>query len=176
MHKTIKVIVVAMLTLFLSVVGCQSLPESSDGTASEGNRIGNKAPDFQLDNLEGQSVSLRDFRGSPVLINFWATWCGYCIYEMPFLEEIKEEWADRGLEILAVDSGESRSRVEAFLETNDISLLVLLDTDKSVTRKYLISGFPTTFFIDKDGIIREIIIGAFPSKGAIERVLTRVFP
>ena len=166
MNNITKVILVVLLISGLSLAGCKV----------EGIELSDTAPDFQLSNLEGQSVSLSDFRGSPVLINFWATWCGYCIYEMPFLEEIEEDWADRGLVILAVDSGESKARVKAFLEEQDISLLILLDTDRSVTTTYRISGFPTTFFIDKDGIIQEIVVGAFPTKSAIERVLARVFP
>lgn len=166
MNNISKILIALLLLLMLSVVGCKI----------EGIELGDTAPNFKLRNLEGQSVSLSDFRGSPVLINFWATWCGYCLYEMPLLEEVEEDWADRGLVVLAVDSGESQARVEAFLEIYDISLLILLDTDRSVTRKYNVIAWPTTFFIDKDGIIQQKVIGTFPSKMTIERELNKIIP
>ena len=89
----------------------------------EGTQVGNRAPGFQLNNLDGQSVSLSDFRGSPVLLNFWATWCGPCRFEMPFIQEIFEDkvWTDKGLKILAVDIGESPSDVKEFLNSNGFS-------------------------------------------------------
>lgn len=166
MNKITKAIIAVILTLVLLVIGCQ--PEVAE--------VGDMAPDFKLQNIDKQIVSLSDFRGSPVLINFWATWCIYCLYEMPFLEQVNEEWADKGLVILAIDKGESPARVKAFLENNDLSLLVLLDTNEKIARKYNVLYIPTTFLIDKDGIIQEKIIGAFPSKGAIERRLSKIIP
>ena len=106
----------------------------------------------------------------------WATWCPPCREEMPYMQQIHEEWSGRGLVLLAIDVGESPAQVESFMQSHNLSLPVLLDTKKNVAQKYNISGIPTTFFIDKDGVIQEKIIGAFPNKGAIEKHLSKIIP
>ena len=161
---------VLVLSLGLIVTGCAT------GSASSGAQVGNLAPDFELRDLDGKTVSLRGLRGSPVLLNFWATWCPPCRAEMPYIQQIYEEWSGKGLEVLAIDIGESPSEVKKFLQNQGLSLPVLLDTKKNVAQKYNITGIPTTFFIDSDGIIQEKVIGAFPSKGAIEKHLTGIIP
>lgn len=170
MSKLPRAILLVILTLVLLLAGC------SAGSGPLVARVGEPAPDFQLQDLDGQTISLRDLRGKPVLINFWATWCRPCVFEMPYLQQIYEEWSGEGLVLLTINIGESPSKVEKFLETYNLSLPVLLDTKKNVARKYNITGYPTTFFIDKDGIIQEKIVGAFPSKGAIEKYLSQIIP
>jgi len=137
---------------------------------------GRVAPDFTLTNLDGESVSLRDYRGNPVLLNFWATWCGPCRFEMPFIQEVYEDpdWQATGLVILAVNIGESRAEAEGFMKNNGLTFPVLLDSSSSVGRTYNIRSIPTTLFIDKDGIIQHIDIGAFPSSRGIEERLTEL--
>jgi peroxiredoxin len=166
MKNIYKVIGAGILLSILSAVGC----------ATEGVEIGNKAPDFELYNLDNQLVSLSDFRDQPVLLNFWATWCGPCRIEMPFLRQINEDRSGEGLIILAIDIGESKSTVKSFLEANGFSLPVLLDTNNTIAGKYGITGIPTTFFIDKDGIIQEKVVGAFPNKETIETKLDKIIP
>ena len=78
--------------------------------------------------------------------------------------------------LLAIDIGESRAKVEQFMQSNNLSLPVLLDIREVVAREYNITNIPTTFFIDKDGIVQEKIIGAFPSKDAIEKHLSKIIP
>ncbi len=170
MNKVSRIIVPIILALVLLITGCSAGSESSVPQA------GKPAPDFQLQNLDGQAISLSDFRGKPVLVNFWATWCPACRDEMPYLQQIYEEWSGKGLVLLAVNIGENPAQVKRFLQTYNLSLPVLLDTEKSVTQKYHITGIPTSFFIDKDGIIRVKIIGAFPNKEAIEKYLTQIIP
>ena len=170
MNRMLMTIVLIILTSGLLITGC------SAGSNQEGTQIGSSAPDFRLQNLDGQAVSLSDLRGKPVMLNFWATWCPPCRSEMPFLQQIYEEWSDKGLVLLAIDIGEGPSQIKEFLEANNLSLPVLLDSDKSVAQRYNITGIPATFFIDKDGIIQEKIIGAFPSKGAIEKYLNSIIP
>jgi len=171
----LKVIMLIVLTSGLIISGC------SGGAEPQEARVGNQAPDFQLNNLDGQSISLSDLRGKPVFINFWATWCPPCRSEMPYIQEIYEEWSGKGLVVLAINIGESPSQVEEFLESQDLSLPVLLDTRGKVTQKYNIQIYgkyilPTSFFIDKDGVIQTKIIGAFPSKAAIEKSLSKIIP
>lgn len=147
---------------------------SSPAVPVEGTRVGNLAPDFQLQDLEGQSVSLSSLRGKPVLLNFWATWCGPCRVEMPYIQRIFEEWSGRGLVLLAVNIGENPAKAREFMQSNDLSFPVLLDTEEHTARKYNIRGIPTTYFIDKNGIIQDIKIGAFSSEGEIERKLSKI--
>ncbi len=134
---------------------------------------GKTAPDIELKNLDGETVTLRSFRGRPIMLNFWATWCGPCRIEIPVFEEVYNdpEWAGHGLEILAIDVQESTSQVRQFMEVYTMSFPVFLDSRAMAARIYNIAAFPTTFFIDKDGIIREIRIGAFTTKASVERML-----
>ena len=169
MNKMLTAILVMILTSGLLITGCAG---GSEPTAT----VGKAAPDFELQNLDGQSISLSDLKGKPVLINFWATWCGPCVSEMPYLQEIHDEWSGKGLVVLAINIGDSSSEAEQFLQNHNLSLPVLLDTGKVVAQRYNIRGIPTTFFIDKDGIIQEKIIGAFPNKEAIENRLSKIMP
>jgi peroxiredoxin len=169
MNKRLIAILVVILTAGLVITGCTAGPEPIAA-------VGNVAPDFQLQNLNGQSITLSSLKGNPVLINFWATWCQPCASEMPYLQKINNEWSDKGLVVLAINWGESASEVGQFLQANNLSLPVLLDTKKAAAEKYGVRAFPTTFFIDKDGIIREKIIGAFPNQAAIESRLSGIMP
>ena len=109
MKRLLTVMLVLILTTGLLIPGCSS-PSKSAG-AAQGPQVGKQAPDFQLQSLDGQSVSLSSFQGKPVLINFWATWCPPCRGEMPYIQQVYEEWSDKGLVILAIDIGENPSTV-----------------------------------------------------------------
>ncbi len=146
------------------------------GCSSQASQVGKLAPDFQLPNLEGQSISLSDFRGNPVLINFWASWCYPCIYEMPFIQEVFEEWSGQGLVMLAINKGESLSTVNDFMQSGNFSFPVLLDINQYVALEYNARSIPTTFFIDKDGMIQAIKVGPFLSKAEIEMMLSAIIP
>jgi len=159
-----------MLVSGLVLFGC-----SSPATAP-GPEMGKLAPDFQLSSLDEQSVSLSDFRGKPVLLNFWASWCDPCRFEMPFIQTIYEEWTGKGLVVLAVNLQESPARVREFMETLGLSFPVLLATSQDVPLEYNIRSIPTTFFIDKDGVIQDMKIGAFSSVAEIERRLGKIMP
>ncbi len=180
MTKVPKAILPIILTLVLLVTGCSAGSEPPDGKSPtapvEGTQVGNLAPDFQLQNLDGQAVSLSDFRGKPVLVNFWASWCPPCRSEMPYIQEIYEEWSDKGLVILAVDIGESPSTVENFMQSYNLTFPALLDINQAVALEYNIRGIPTTFLIDKDGIIQDKMIGAFQNKTQIENRLSKIIP
>jgi len=170
MDKLARAILPIILVLALLLAGC------SAGSEPLVAHPGEPAPDFQLQSLDGESVSLSELQGSPVMLNFWATWCGPCRSEMPYLQQIYEEWSEKGLILLAIDIGESHAEVRQFMQSNNLSLPVLLDIREVVTREYNITGIPTTFFIDKDGMIQEKIIGAFPTKDAIEKHLSKIIP
>ena len=195
MNRILTVVIVLMTSVLL-IVGCStSTPTptptltptptptvtptpSPTPTPAPAPQVGKPAPDFQLPNLEGQSISLSDFRGKPVMLNFWATWCAYCRYEMPYIQEIYEGWTGKppSVVVLAINTGESSSKARGFLESHGFSFPVLLDTTEAIAQSYSVRGIPTTFFIDEDGIIQEKIIGAFPNKESIEQYLIKIIP
>jgi len=173
-------ILMILLGLVLSVGGCASPDEALDDnkprTPAEGVNISDLALDFQYKDSGGKTVFLSDFRGKPVLLNFWATWCYPCRSEMPYLQQVYQEWSGRGLVLLTVNIGESASQVDRFFEAYNLTMPVVLDTDKSIARKYNVTGIPTSLFIDKDGIIQQKVVGAFPNKEVIEQMLTLIVP
>jgi peroxiredoxin len=169
-RRVIKIsILVSLLVLVLVVAGCSSTPAPAP-EPKQGFNVGNLAPDFQLQRLDGQVVTLSSLRGSPVLLNFWATWCGPCRVEIPFIQEVfeDEKRAEQGLVILAINAGEASSKVKQFMEQYGLSFHVLLDKDTRVARNYNVRGIPTTFFIDKNGIIKDMKIGAFLKKWELD--------
>jgi len=168
MKKILKLALTIILALGLLMSGCSS--KSEPKTAHPGDI----APDFQLQNLDGETISLSDFEGKPVLINFWKTTCPPCVYEMPYMQQIYDEWSGKGLVFLAINIGESSSTVKNFMQSHHLSLPVFLDDKMQVAHDYNISAIPTTFFIGKDGVIREKIIGAFPNKEEIENRLAKI--
>ena len=165
-----------MIALLLMIAGCQPSSRPSGGTVLTAPAAGDVAPYFELQSLEGERVSLSTFKGKPVMLNFWATWCPPCRAEMPYLQQIYDEWKGRGLALLTIDVGESPSRVRSYLQSNNLSLPVLLDIRGSVRDKYGVRAYPTTFFIDEDGIIRGMQVGAFRSKAEIEQYLRKIVP
>ncbi len=162
-------------TRFAIIAPKKSAPPSTT-TPAQGIKVGNLAPDFQLNNLKGEPVSLSSLRGRPVLINFWATWCRACRIEMPYLQQVYEEWSDKGLVLLAINLGESLSKVEEFVKNYNLSFPVLLDTNQAISLRYNVRYIPTTFLIDKDGIIQEVKIGAFRSTAELEESLSKIIP
>jgi thiol-disulfide isomerase/thioredoxin len=121
--------------------------------------VGAPAPDFTLPGLDGLPVHLADLRGSVVILNFWATWCGPCREELPLLDRAAAD--NKNLHVLAVESGESGDSVKTFLTTLPLpSVTVLTSPDSKVAWAYLVRGIPTTFFIDPDGTIQTIKTGA----------------
>jgi len=119
---------------------------------------GSLAPDFKLETLAGDQVSLSDFNGHPVLINFWATWCAPCRIEMPALQAAEDAFGP-DLVILAVDFDESAEIVADFFLELELSFDPLLDPGGKIQRLYQVRGYPSTFIIDRQGVIQFVHIG-----------------
>lgn len=117
------------------------------------------APDFSLKDLRGNLVSLRDFRGRVVFLNFWATWCPPCRLEMPTMEELHREFADHGLVILAVNFRESPDEVRSFLKQHGFTFTTLLDEEERAFGLYRAWSLPTTYLINKKSEIVGKVIG-----------------
>lgn len=136
-------------------------------------RVGNRAPDFALKSLDGRTIRLSELRGKPVMVNFWASWCPPCKNEMPVFEKAYQRYRSQGMEFLGVDVEEDAETVRKFVQENGYSWLFLLDSDGKVSRSYQVSGIPTTFFIDREGIIRDLQIGEL-SAPALESRLAKI--
>ena len=134
-------------------------------------REGETAPDFTLIDLEGQPVSLSDWQGRPVLINFWATWCGPCEVEMPAVQAAYEAHQEDGLVVLAVAVEDTAENVERFFAKHDLTFQPLMD-DGVVSRAYRVPGLPTSFFVNADGQITAVHIGML-NESKIEEYLAR---
>lgn len=129
------------------------------GSTGEGApKLGEPAPGFQLLDLEGQMIRLEDFRGRPVLINFWATWCVPCRKETPDLVTLQAEWGET-VQILGVNYYESAGVARDFVSSFAVNYPTPLDSYGEVTGSYKLTGLPETFFLDGGGIIRDHRIG-----------------
>ena len=106
---------------------------------------------FRLKDLEGKEVSSEDYVGSYVLINFWATWCGPCIKEIPSMLELKEHFKDRDFLLVGVSIDKKEEDVREYVEDMGMDYPILLDFDGNVAKKYLVYSIPATFLVDKEG-------------------------
>ncbi|UCG93964.1 MAG: TlpA family protein disulfide reductase [Candidatus Aerophobus sp.] len=119
-----------------------------------------KAKDFTLEDLKGSAVSLRDFEGKVIFLNFWATWCPPCRIEMPAMEKLWQKFKDEDFVILAVDLREAREKVSSFIKENGYTFPVLLDSGGEVANTYGITAIPTTYLLDPRGRIVGKALGA----------------
>ena len=123
-----------------------------------GIEIGNMALDFSTKTLSGTDIKLSDYKGKTVLLNFWATWCGPCVRELPSIQKIHENYSD--VVILAVNCGEEVSDVQNFMDKNNYTFNVLSDESGIISHLYFADYIPLTLVIDKNGIITERHIGS----------------
>ena len=126
--------------------------QSAEGETAEAEA--QAAPDFTVYDLEGNAHKLSDFRGKPVILNFWATWCGYCQVEMPDFDEKFKEYGDKVHFIMLNVTDGAQETVESastFIQENGYSFPVYYDTDMDATGSYNTTGLPVTYFIDADG-------------------------
>lgn len=128
-------------------------------------KAGDRAPDFVLQSVTGQTRKLSNFRGKVVLVNLWATWCPPCIAEMPILDQLSQDYGERGLVVLGVAGDENTDDVREFLSKSPVKFEVLFDPDGAIGTQYGITGYPETFFVDRDGNLRDKYIGSVPHEG-----------
>lgn len=143
------------LTRAPAATGGQVQPAETTGMPQKGF----PAPDFALQSLEGETVRLSDFRGRPVVVNFWATWCAPCRAELPAMQKVADKYGDQGLVFLLLNQAEKPATVKEFLDSLDVDMLTLLDSEGRASGRYRVRGLPTTVFIGPDGTIADIVIG-----------------
>lgn len=164
-----------MLVVFLAGSGwtlASRLPAntSNGGKPPPSPYVGFSAPDFTLELLAGEQVTLSELQDKVVVINFWTTWCPPCKAEMPALEKVYRTLKDLGLEVLAVNSTnqDDEANVIIFVQELDLSFPIPLDRKGIVSAIYNLQGLPSTYFIDTDGVIRDVIVGGPMSAALIQ--------
>ena len=136
-----------------------------------------QAPNFTLSDLSGQKVSLQDFRGRVVLLDFWAIWCPPCRMSIPALEKLNKEYSSRGLQVVGVNLDEDSSGVPDFVKENSMQYPILMGAESDVSELYQVRGIPTMYLIDKNGAIVRRWIGYDPKlqkewRQSIDNLLT----
>lgn len=138
--------------------------------------VGKLAPDFVLTDMNGERHQLSDYKGQGVFLNFWATWCKPCEREMPFMESQYEQYKDKGVQILAVNIGESEVVVNDFIKKYGLSFPVLRDKEQEVLNAYGVNPLPITFLIDKDGKIVRIHTGEILKEDFVKELMEEIKP
>lgn len=165
-------LVVAALAFAILALG--SIRISVDTSGLTGPQMGRPAPDFRLQDLAGRLTSLSDFRGRPVVVNFWASWCIPCRDEAPLLADSQARYGAAGLQILGVVFQDDAGSAQAFMERFALRYPGLLDPDGRTAIDYGVRGIPQTFMIDRDGTTRRVILGPLQVdtfRAAIEEIL-----
>lgn len=135
------------------------VPDENEIVARVAAHVNFQAPDFTLTSLDGKRVTLSDYRGKIVLLNFWATWCPPCRSEMPDIQAVADEYSS-DLVVLAIDNAESKDIVEPFVRELELKFVVLLDSTGALSQIYNVQGLPTTYLIDRAGIVRSSNVGS----------------
>lgn len=143
-------------------------PDGANAATGVAAQIGFRAPAFTLERLEGGQASLADFQGKPVVLNFWATWCGPCRAEMPALQRVADRYADDGLVVLLVNQAEDAATVRRYLDSIGVTAPVLLDPEGTASTTYRVRALPTTFFIAGDGKVQDMTIGGPMTEAYLE--------
>ncbi len=134
------------------------------------------APDFTLQNINGETISLSDFSDKPVMLIFWKINCAACKFQIPYTQAFYDEWSSDTIAVLTINVGDSIPAIQNYVTSLGISYPILLDTTGRVAQAYGIPGVPVTFFIDAQGILKAYKIGAFQSQEEIEDAFKSVFP
>jgi peroxiredoxin len=167
MGKHRKWIQLSIFAFVLLVVGV-TVASSVFGGKEKPPEAGDMLAPFELEALEGGMLRTADFKGRPMVVNFWGTFCPPCVEETPALQRMYEKYQDQGVVMLGVNLGEKPVvRVEQFVERFGVTYPVLLDPELTVRDRYGVRSYPTTFFIDASGKVREVKIGGM-AEGYIE--------
>jgi cytochrome c biogenesis protein CcmG, thiol:disulfide interchange protein DsbE len=141
---------IGVIILPLTLTGCYS------GTRPP--HVGTSAPDFTVQDSD-RKVSLQEFRGKVVVLNFWATWCPPCVDEMPSLVQMQQKMSGKGIEVVAISVDVDQSAYQNFLKSYKVDLLTVRDPDQKSNNLYGTFKFPETYIIDRHGVLRRKFVG-----------------
>ena len=141
------------------------------GMAGRPPLVGGPAPEITLKDLQGQEIRLADLRGKIVLLNFWATWCKPCKEEMPAMQASYDKLRGQGLVVLAVNELEDTEKVIEHVRKHGHTFPVVMDHDNHVANRYGVVGLPASFIVDRQGIVREQIIGSLLTEERIAELV-----
>jgi len=163
---------VPILLLIVVFIACGYFLAGSAEKAKKAAAWGD-SPDFTLKQLDGTDFTLSSLKGKVILLDFWATWCGYCVDEIPDLIALRNDYADKGFEVVGVSLDKRKETVKKFAEKNGIKYILVMGDDK-IGDKYNISrGIPTTFIIDKDGNSVKSFLG-LTGRDEFEKVILKL--
>lgn len=152
--------VIIAAALMLGVIKEADVP--ADIPSGTGIGIGDLAPDFTLSTLDGETASLSDYRGTAVMLDFWAAWCPFCTNEFPVMQQAYERFGDEGFVILGIHRTDTESEAIArrFIDKTGVTFPILLDVDDEIYRTFVkVRAMPASVFIDREGVIRSRIFG-----------------
>jgi thiol-disulfide isomerase/thioredoxin len=138
--------------------------------------VGRPAPDFSLPTIDGKTIRLSDFKGRPVIVDFWASWCGPCKMEIPSLDKVAQQYAGQGLTVVGISEDDSPKDVRSFLASGSVAMdyPVVMDENRLESTWGVPFGLPTTFFIRRDGTVADRVMG-FEDYSEIERHVKDLF-
>ena len=145
--------------LIIPLAACEDLQKERNevkanrGIGNTGETVADRAPDFTLKDLQGRNFKLSENRGKPVLLIFAATWCPYCVEEIPHLKDLYARYTPQGVAIINVDIQESKAKVARFADKYKLPYRVLLDETAAVAKNYGVQGVPNFTLVDKEGLI-----------------------
>lgn len=166
--KKIKVIFLAGVSIVALILSFLLFQEEENNESVVGTKLGQYAPDFETEYLNGTKFHLYELRGKPVILNFWASWCPPCVREMPTLDGFYLEHKDEIL-VIGINLGEKDQTIERFLKRVDVSFPIVKDKDHSIEKSYNLIIRPTTYFINEKGIIVDKRLGELKKEEIEER-------
>lgn len=166
-----NVVLVAVFLLGVLWIWQSAVPAAATtGGLVPSPREGFPAPDFTLPTLDGDEVTLSDLRGRVVIINLWTAWCPPCREEMPAIDQVYGQYREQGLVVLGLNSTfqDDEQTAAAFVQELGLTFPILLDRTGAVSRRYQLQALPTTYFVDRQGIIRSVVLGGPMAPSTIE--------
>jgi peroxiredoxin len=146
----------------MAVVKAEALAADDEEAGPASALVGKPSSDFTLDDMTGKAVTLSEMKGSVVVLDFWATWCGPCVASLPHLNKVYKDFEKDGLKVYALNQREDKQKVAAFIKDKTLTIPVLLDKEGNVAKQYLVTGIPQTVIIGKDGVVKKVLVGFNP--------------